>query len=203
MINVMIVDDHVLLAEGLKKIINESLRACVTAIAVNGKDCLKLLKEGLPNVLLLDINLPDTDGITLCAEIKKLYPQVNILALTSYGEYTMVRRMMEGGALGYVLKNSMTEEMLQGIEVVAGGNKFFCHEVDMVMKKESNAAIWLTPRERQLLELIAEGNTNQEIAEKLFLGVETVNSYRKNLLFKLNARNTAMLVRMAYEQKLI
>lgn len=203
MIQVVIVDDHLLLAEGLRKIINESSVACVTNIATNGKECLKLLKENQPDVLMLDINLPDTDGITLCGEIKKLYPSLNILALTSYGEYTMVRRMMESGALGYVLKNSMTEEMLEGIQVVAAGNNFFCHEVDMVMKKESNASVWLTPRERQLLSLIAEGNTNHEIADKLFLGVETVNSYRKNLLFKLNARNTAMLVKLAYEQKLI
>lgn len=203
MIQVVIVDDHLLLAEGLRKIINESSVAHVTNIATNGNDCLKLLKENRPDVLMLDINLPDTDGITLCGEIKKLYPSLNILALTSYGEYTMVRRMMESGALGYVLKNSMTEEMLEGIQMVAAGNNFFCHEVDLVMKKESNASVWLTPRERQLLSLIAEGNTNHEIADKLFLGVETVNSYRKNLLFKLNARNTAMLVKLAYEQKLI
>lgn len=203
MINVLIVDDHVLLAEGLKKIINESSVARVTDLAHTGKDCLMRLKEQLPDVLMLDINLPDTDGITLCSEIKLLYPTLHILALTSYGEYTMVRRMMESGASGYILKNSMAEEMLEGIEAVACGGTFLCHEVDLLMKKQATSAIWLTPRERQLLQLIAEGNTNQEIAGKIFLGVETVNSYRKNLLFKLNARNTAMLVKMAYEQKLI
>lgn len=203
MISVLITDDHILLAEGLKKIINDSGKARVIATAHSGNDCRQLLKEALPDVLLLDINLPDTDGITLCAELKSLYPSLKVLALTSYGEYTMVRRMMESGASGYILKNAMAEEMLEGIEVVASGEIFLCHEVDLLMKKQANNAIWLTPRERQLLQLIAEGNTNQEIAEKIFLGVETVNSYRKNLLFKLSARNTAVLVKMAFEQKLI
>lgn len=203
MLSVLITDDHILLAEGLKKIINDSAIAKVVAIAHSGIECRRLLKENLPDVLLLDINLPDTDGISLCAELKSVYPSLKILALTSYGEYTMVRRMMESGASGYILKNAMAEEMLEGIEVVASGNTFLCHEVDLLMKKQANSAIWLTPRERQLLQLIAEGNTNQEIAEKIFLGVETVNSYRKNLLFKLGARNTAVLVKMAFEQKLI
>ena len=203
MLNVLITDDHILLAEGLKKIINDSAIAKVVAIVHSGNECRRLLKENLPDVLLLDINLPDTDGISLCAELKSVYPSLKILALTSYGEYTMVRRMMESGASGYILKNAMAEEMLEGIEVVASGNTFLCHEVDLLMKKQANSAIWLTPRERQLLQLIAEGNTNQEIAEKIFLGVETVNSYRKNLLFKLGARNTAVLVKMAFEQKLI
>ncbi len=203
MISVLITDDHIMLAEGLKKIINDSAKARVIATAHSGNDCRQLLKETMPDVLLLDINLPDTDGITLCSELKSIYPSLKILALTSYGEYTMVRRMMESGASGYILKNAMAEEMLEGIEVVASGETFLCHEVDLLMKKQANNAIWLTPRERQLLQLIAEGNTNQEIAEKIFLGVETVNSYRKNLLFKLSARNTAVLVKMAFEQKLI
>lgn len=203
MIKVAIIDDHVLFADGLKKIINESGFAQIICIAHNGRDGLKQLKNVLPDVLLLDINLPDTDGITLCEEIKNLCPALPILALTSYNEYTMVRRMMESGASGYILKNAMAEEMLEGIQTVAAGEKFLCHEVDLLMKKQSNNAVWLTPRERQLLKLIVEGYTNHEIAEKIFLGVETVNSYRKNLLFKLDAKNTAVLVRMAIEQKLI
>ena len=203
MISVMIIDDHVLFADGLKKIINETGEVQVVGVAHTGEKGLKLLKDLLPDVLLLDINLPDTDGITLCNEIKKLYPGLKILALTSYSEYTMVRRMMESGASGYVLKNALAEEMLEGIRTVTAGGTFLCHEMDLLMKKESKKSIWLTPRERQLLKLIVDGNTNHEIAEKIFLGVETVNSYRKNLLFKLDAKNTAVLVRMAIEKKLI
>lgn len=203
MIQVLIIDDHILFAEGLRKLIDESNTAQVCGVAHTGEQGLRLLRQELPDVLLLDINLPDYDGIQLCALLKTQYPDLKILALTSYSEYTMVRRMMESGAAGYVLKNALAEEMLEGIQQVAAGNPFLCHEVDLLMKKQANHAIWLTPRERELLQLIVDGYTNHEIADKLFLGVETVNSYRKNLLFKLDARNTAVLVKMAIEQKLI
>lgn len=203
MINVAIIDDHVLFAKGLERIINETCKVKVTGIAHTGSAGIRLLKMELPDVLLLDISLPDTDGITLCGEIKKLFPTLKILALTSYSEYTMVRRMMESGASGYVLKNALAEEMLEGIQTVAEGETFLCHEIDVLMKKDSNPSIWLTPTERKLLKLIVDGFTNPEIAEKMFLSVESINTYRKKLLFKLGARNTAVLVRIAIEEKLV
>ena len=97
----------------------------------------------------------------------------------------------------------MPEEVIEGIVTVSQGEQFLCHEIDLFLKKKTDNQIFLTPRETELLRLIVEGFTNQEIAEKLFLGVETINSYRKNLLFKLNARNTAVLVKIAIENKLI
>ena len=203
MIKVNIVDDHKILVEGLRKLIDESGKAIVTAVSHDAEGCRRLLKSQSPDVLLLDINLPDGNGIDLCIELKTLYPELKILALTSYGEYTVVRRMIENGALGYVLKNSMSEEMIAGIETVAAGELFLCHEVDLLMKKAQNSDIWLTQRERELLRLIVEGYTDPEIAEKIFLSPETIKGYRKNLLFKLGARNTASLVKLAIEKKLI
>ena len=203
MIKVNIVDDHKILVEGLRKLIDESGKAIVTAVSHDAEGCRRLLKSQSPDVLLLDINLPDGNGIDLCIELKTLYPELKILALTSYGEYTVVRRMIENGALGYVLKNSMSEEMIAGIETVAAGELFLCHEVDLLMKKAQNSDIWLTQRERELLRLIVEGYTNPEIAEKIFLSPETIKGYRKNLSFKLGARNTASLVKLAIEKKLI
>ena len=203
MITVHIVDDHKILVEGLQKLIDESGFAKTTAVSYSGKECLTNLRREQPDVLLLDINLPDASGIDLCKEIKTLYPAVKIVALTSYSEYTIVRRMMENGASGYVIKNAMPEEILMSIETVANGEKFLCEQIDMLMKRSTKQHIWLTPREKELLKHIVDGYTNAEIAEKLFLGMETVNSYRKNLLFKLGARNTAVLVKMAYEEKLI
>ncbi len=203
MITVHIVDDHKILVEGLQKLIDESGFAKTTAVSYSGKECLANLRREQPDVLLLDINLPDASGIDLCKEIKTLYPAVKIVALTSYSEYTIVRRMMENGASGYVIKNAMPEEILMSIETVANGEKFLCEQIDMLMKRSTKQHIWLTPREKELLKHIVDGYTNAEIAEKLFLGMETVNSYRKNLLFKLGARNTAVLVKMAYEEKLI
>ncbi|HCA98999.1 MAG TPA: DNA-binding response regulator, partial [Porphyromonadaceae bacterium] len=146
---------------------------------------------------------PDASGIDLCKEIKSLFPKVKIVALTSYSEYAIVRQMIENGASGYVIKNAMPEEILMSIESVADGETFLCEQIDMLMKRSTKQHIWLTPREKELLKFIADGFTNVEIAEKLFLSVETVNSYRKNLLLKLGARNTAVLVKMAYEEKLI
>mgnify|MGYP000879203215 CR=1 FL=1 len=203
MISVHIVDDHKILVEGLQKLIDESGFAITSAASYTGKECLSKLQYKLPDVLLLDINLPDSSGIELCKEIKLKYPAVKIVALTSYSEYAIVRQIMENGASGYVIKNAMPEEILMGIEVVAGGETFLCEQIDLLMKRSNKQHIWLTPREKELLQHISNGFTNAEIAEKLFLGVETVNSYRKNLLFKLGARNTAVLVKMAYEEKLI
>jgi len=203
MITVALVDDHPLLLDGLKNLIEASGVATVTKTAVNGNECLRMLTFEQPDVLLLDINLPDSSGIDLCKEIHQRWPAVNIIALTSFGEYTIIRKMLDNGARGYLLKNAMPEEIVEGIESVMRGQIFLCHEVDLFLKKKLSQQVFLTPRETDLLRLIVDGYTNLEIAEKLFLGVETINSYRKNLLFKLNARNTAVLVKIALEQKLI
>jgi len=143
------------------------------------------------------------NSIDICETIHKEYPALKILALTSFSEFTCVNNMMKNGASGYVLKNAMPEEIIKGIETVMNGQIFLCHEVDMLMKKEADKHVYLTRRETDLLRLITEGFTNDEIAEKLFLGSETIKSYRKNLLFKLNAKNTAALVKMALEEKLV
>lgn len=203
MISVHIVDDHKILVEGLQKLVDESGFAQVTAVSFSGKECLANLRRERPQVLLLDINLPDTNGVDLCKEIKDHWPGVKVVALTSYSEYAIVRQIMENGASGYVIKNAMPEEILMSIEAVVRGETFLCEQIDMLMTRSTKQHIWLTPREKELLKQIVDGYTNPEIAEKLFLSVETVNSYRKNLLLKLGARNTAVLVKMAYEHRLI
>jgi DNA-binding NarL/FixJ family response regulator len=203
MIRILIVDDHPALAEGIKKLVVDSKLGEVSGIATSGKQCLKMLEYESYDLVMLDIELPDGSGIDFCKTIHEKFPDIKILAVTSFGEYTYIRKMLENGASGYILKNAMPEEILQGIEMVMQGEVFLCHEVDLLLKKQTDKHIFLTPRETDLLRLIVEGYTNTEIAEKLFLGTETINSYRKNLLFKLSARNTAILVKMAIEQKLI
>ena len=141
MITVHIVDDHKILAEGLQKLIDESGFAKTTAASYTGKECLAHLRREQPDVLLLDINLPDASGIDLCKEIKTQYPPVKIVALTSYSEYSIVRQMMENGASGYVIKNAMPEEILMSIETVAGGETFLCEQIDMLMKRSSRQHI--------------------------------------------------------------
>lgn len=203
MVEVVIIDDHPALTEGLKNLIEGSGTGKVTGTASSGKEGLKIIGKLSPDLVLLDIGLPDESGVDICKTIHEKFPLVKIMAVTSFGEFTLVRKMLDNGASGYVLKNAMPEEILEGIACIMQNEVFLCHEVDLLMKKQTHRHIFLTPRETELLRLIADGFTNAEIAEKLFLGVETINSYRKNLLFKLNARNTAVLVKMAIEQKLI
>lgn len=203
MIKVGIVDDHKILTEGLKGLIDESGIATVVGIAHSAADCWKSIGFWNAEVILLDVGLPDKNGIDLCKELKERFPNIKILALTTHNEYMVVRQMMDNGASGYLIKNAMADEVLTGIKAVADGKIFLCHEIDLLMKRPSEKNLWLTARERELLKLISEGLTNAEIADKIFLSPETIKGYRKNLLLKLGAKNTAVLVKMAIEQKLI
>lgn len=202
-IRVVIVDDHKMLVEGLRDIINDTDNIEVVGVAHNAESCRISLPFWKPDVLMLDIGLPDISGIDFCKELNNDYPDLKILALTSHNEYSMVKQMLDNGAKGYLVKNAESREVIEGIETIYEGNIFLCHEVDLLMKKRSENAVWLTDRERELLKLVSEGFTNAEIAEKIFLSPETVRGYRKNLLYKLDAKNTAVLVKIAMEQKLI
>ena len=203
MINVAIVDDHRILTEGLQSLIAESAIAKVVGVAHSAAACRLSLAFWKPDVLLLDVGLPDISGVDFCKEIKEQFPNIKVLALTTHSEYTVVRQMLDNGASGYLIKNAMADEVMAGIEAVAAGETFLCHEIDLLMKRPAEKNVWLSPRERELLLLISEGLTNAEIAEQIFLSPETIRGYRKNLLLKLGAKNTAVLVKMAIEQKLI
>ncbi len=203
MINVAIVDDHKILTDGLQELIVGSGLATVVGVAHSAAECRLSLGFWRPDVLLLDVGLPDINGVDFCKEVKAQFPQTKVLALTTHNEYSVVRQMLDNGASGYLIKNAMTEEVLAGIQAVAAGETFLCHEIDMLMKRPKEAHIWVSQRESELLKLVAEGLTNGEIADRIFLSPETIKSYRKNLLLKLGAKNTAVLVRIAIEQKLI
>ena len=203
MINVHITDDHKMLVEGLCISINESGSATVTSISHTLAECRNALAFQEPDVLLLDINLPDGSGIDFCAEIRQKYPSVKVLVLTTHDEYSVAHRVLENGASGYILKNALSEEVIAGIEAVMDGETFLCDEIDILMKKRSKQPVWLTAREQELLRLIVDGYTSQEIADKVFLSIETIKTYRKNLILKLGARNSMMLVKLAIENKLI
>jgi DNA-binding NarL/FixJ family response regulator len=203
MIRVVLVDDHKILIEGLERLINQSEVARVTGIGYSVADCRKLLDKEFPDVLMLDVGLPDGDGCAVCAEFLKKYPSLKILMLTTYAEIAVITRALEAGALGYVLKNATSEEIIEGISVVALGERFLCDEVEILLKKNANKQISLTGRERQLLKLIVDGYSNEEIADRMCLAPQTVKGYRSNLTFKLQTQNTAQLVRKAIEEKLV
>ncbi len=203
MTKIIIIEDHPLVAKGIKNLIEEAGIAETADVAATITEAKKLLAKNEYNLALLDIGLPDGSGIDLCKTISELYPQTNILVISSYSEYTCIKKMMDNGAMGYILKNAMPEEILEGINATLKGEKYICFEITDVLRKEAKNNIFLLPREIELLKLITEGYTNPEIAEILFLSPETIKSYRKNLLFKLNVKNTAQLVKMAIEKKLV
>ncbi len=203
MISVHITDDHKMLVEGLSISINGSGIATVTGTSNTLAECRDALASQAPDVLLLDLNLPDGSGIDFCVEVRQKYPEVKILILTTRDEYSIAKRVMDNGASGYILKNALSEEVVNGIEAVMKGKIFLSDEIDLLMRKQTEPSIWLTAREQELLRLIVDGYTNQEIADKVFLSVETIKTYRKNLILKLGAKNSMMLVKMAIEKKLI
>jgi DNA-binding NarL/FixJ family response regulator len=204
MINVYIVDDHHLMVEGLCKMINESGFASVGACFYDLKSCRTGLEKAIPDVLLLDIDLPDGYGDEFCREILEIYPSIKIMILTGFEELNIARRSLKSGALGYALKNSMSEEILLGIETVAQGEKFLCEKIDIMMKKRKNEEeIFITKRERDILKYTAKGLTSAEISDKLFLSEETIKGYRKDIMLKLGAKNGVEMIQKANEQKLI
>lgn len=203
MIKILIVDDHPIVAEGLRKLINDSKTAEVIGVAGSGKACIDFLRWEKPDIILLDINLPDASGLDICKTIKEKTPKQKILALTTFNERSVVLKMMENGADGYVLKNSESEEILEAIKEINAGNKFIADEVEIILQKKEKEEMILTRREKEVLKLIAEGLTNQEIAEQLFISPLTVDSHRKNLIAKLQARNTASLIRISVERGFI
>ena len=174
-----------------------------------GNECRILLGFFVNNtadVVLMDISMPGMDGVELCAVMKEKYPGIFILGLSTFNQGLYIKKMMENGASGYILKNSSKEELIKAIHAVNDGSIFFSGEVGQALEeyqKYSKTELpVLTPREKEILGLIAEGYTNPQIAEKIFLSQFTVDSHRKNLLAKLNVKNTASLIRFAVERNM-
>jgi DNA-binding NarL/FixJ family response regulator len=203
LISLLIVEDHPVVVEGLQIMFNSSGRFRVEGVAGTGKECYRLLEYLTPDVLLLDINLPDISGIDLCKNIIAKHPSQKILALTTFNERVFIQQMLDNGALGYVLKNALSEEIMEGVTSVSKGKRFICEDAENILKKTNENELMITRRESGVLKLLAEGFTNQEIAEKLFISPLTVDSHRKNLIVKLQARNTASLIKIASSKGLI
>ncbi len=209
-IKVTITDDHPVVLEGLQRILADAEDIELTDVCHNGEDLLLSLKKNQPDVLLLDIQMPGKRGDELARYITQTYPGISILVLTNLDETFHVENMLMNGAQGYLLKNSDRNVLLEGIQSVYANRQFIDPELkdqmlqDM-MDARSKAATMpkLTHREQEVLELIAGEYTSPEIAEKLFISYRTVENHRLNLLFKLEVKNTAGLVRKAFQMGLI
>lgn len=206
MIRVFIVDDHPVVIEGIHSLLQNEKGIEWAGQAMNAASCLGFFVNNTADVILMDISMPGMDGIELCALMKETYPGIFILGLSTFNQGLYIKKMMENGASGYILKNSTKEELLKAIHTVTGGGIFFSGEAGEALKEHQKSTTQLpglSPREKEILGLIAEGYTNPQIAEKIFLSSFTVDSHRKNLLAKLNVKNTASLIRLAVERKLI
>ena len=199
-----IVDDHYMVIEGIHSLLQAEKKIDWMGHASNAASCLAFLKKQTPDVILMDINLPDSNGIDLCKAVKDLYPSIFIIGLSTFNQQSFISKMMENGASGYVLKNASGEELMEAIELVMKGKTYLSDEVSQTLRKNADAQIpILTRREKEVLELIAEGLTNAEIANRLYISTTTVDTHRKNLLAKFEVRNTAALVKYAMLNKLI
>ena len=194
---VFIVDDHYMVIEGIRSLLQNEKDIELTGHAMNAASCLAFLTKQLPDVILMDINLPDVSGIELCKEVTTKYPSVFIIGLSTFNQQSFIQKMMHSGASGYVLKNATQEEITSAIEIVMKGDTYLSKEASQSLRKESEMAIVLTRREKEVLELIADGLTNFEIGQKLFISVTTVDTHRKNLLAKFETKNTAALIKIA------
>ena len=214
-IGVLIVDDHVVLAEGVQSMLEGTENIEVLGLAHNGAEALDRFQELKPDVVLLDINLPDTDGLEVCAEMKATKLPTSILALTMHQEEAFITGMIDNGASGFLLKNVAEAELKEAIEAVHGGDTYYSKEVTQTLlqtlisnQRRSNGSekknvIEISEREKDVLRLIVEEFTTSEIAERLHISQNTVETHRRHLLEKLGARNVAGLVRIAMENKLL
>ncbi len=202
MISVIIAEDHRLVAEGIAKLIDESSTAKVVAITGTLSEAATLLAIHNPQLLLLDVAMPDGDGIDAITPLLKAHPELKVIILTSYAEPSVIHRAMDGGASGYILKSTDARELLHGINEVHSGNTYICQEARQLLIG-SEVAPALTNREREILRLIVNGLTIKEVASKLNLGFETVHSYTKSIRQKLGCSNMSSLVRVAMERHLV
>ena len=203
LIDVYIADDHQMVCEGLSEMINKSGKAHVSRTFNTLEACRNVLQERRPDVLLLDLSMPDGDGVAFCHEVIDTYQNIRVVAVTIHDEYSMIQRMMECGAHGYVLKSSPIEELIQAIVSVWQKQQYISPQVEKILCEGRSRSVVLTDVEKIILRLVCDGHTNPEIATELKLSTETVNWYRKRLLAKFNVKNSVGLVRNVLEQKLL
>jgi DNA-binding NarL/FixJ family response regulator len=215
-IKVLIVDDHKIIRVGLRGLLEREEDIDVTGEAENADEVMNILAQHPADVVLMDIDLGETDGITITHKIKELYPSIQVLGLTMHEETNYIIKMLEAGASGYLLKNAGREELLAAIHTVLKGDSYFSQKVSATLlqaitnhkeavseQKKSIGQTPLSDREIEVLRLIAQEFSNGEIADKLFISIRTVDTHRRNLLEKLQVKNTVGLVKYAIDKGII
>ncbi len=203
MTRIFIVDDHPMVIEGIRSMLLQLPEIEVVGHAMNAASCFGYFIKNTADVVLLDINLPDQSGIDVCRALLIRNSKLKVITLTNFDQLTYLQSMKDAGAHGYLLKNSSLDEIEKAIEAATSGKEYWLGKDSVRESIHEHNQPLLTRREIEVLKLIAEGLTNPEIADKLFISTSTVDSHRKNLISKLQVKNTAALVRAALEGKLI
>jgi DNA-binding NarL/FixJ family response regulator len=193
-----------MVVELLILVINASENACVTGSSLKLSECRKALTLNCPDVLLLDIDMTDGDGIVFCDEMRKLYPQLRIIGLTSHDEYPcVILLMLKNGASGYITKSGAVCEVLEAIDAVMRGEIYISQKMEQIIRKTTKPEISLTPREKAVLQMMSKGMNNPQIAEQLEVALSTVVSFRKKQNLKPKESNLVELVANARKEGLI
>jgi len=216
-ITVLLVDDHKIIRDGIKSLLEGVENIKIIGEASNGVEAIEFFKKQPADMVFMDIRMPEMSGIETTQYLTQTYPNVKVLALTMHDEEAFIYKMLNAGASGYLLKNVGKEEFVTAIQKVYKGENYFSLDLatkmitNMVLTKSSdtsnevieNEELQLTKREIEVIKLIAEGLTSQEIADKLFISPRTVDTHRRNLLQKLNVKNTAELIKFAIKHHIV
>jgi DNA-binding NarL/FixJ family response regulator len=207
MTKILIADDHKMFRDGLRAILELEKDMEVVGEAGSAREVFLFLEKTQPDVILLDITLGDSNGIEVTKTLREKYPNLHVLVVSMHAESTYILKMLEIGAAGYILKDTGKNEMLNAVRAVAAGDSYFSQQVSAIMvaylqrkgmpPAKRKDEVLLTRREIEVLKLIVGENSNQEIADKLFISTRTVDTHRRNLLEKLGLKNTAGLVKYA------
>jgi DNA-binding NarL/FixJ family response regulator len=201
-------DDHPLIREGFKSLLVKNERFEIVGIAENGKELVELAGTLIPDIILSDINMPVLNGMAAIEQIGRIHPEIKCVILTMHEERAYILQALKIGVQGYILKNIERYDLEKAIISIFEGGKYFSPIVtnilaESVARPEQNTVSELTPREIQVLELVAEGHSTKQVADKLGIGTRTVESHRVNMLKKMKVNNTAELVKKAIEMKIL
>jgi DNA-binding NarL/FixJ family response regulator len=204
-IKVLIVDDHPMVLEGMRSMLAQINFVYISGTAGNAYEAIEIIKTTSPDIVITDINMPEISGIELALKIKKEFPVIKIIAMSTFKERSYISQMIQNGASGYLVKSASREEIEEAILSVYEGKLYMSLDINFSAadKQELNAVPVLSTREKEVLQLIADGYTSPQIASKLFISLHTVDSHRKNLLTKFNVNNTAGLIKLAAKHNLV
>ncbi len=201
MITVAIAEDHQALIDGIQSYLEYEDDIKIVGHANDGQELLDMIEKRPPNLVLCDIRMPKVDGIAATKIIQKNYPNTKVVAFTMFDQEEAIRQMLDAGAVGYILKNSSLQVVLEAIRTVAEGRTYFDKKIHLPTAEKNRSKSVLSRREREILSLISRGKTSHEIADELFIGKSTVDTHRKNMIRKLGLSGAGELLRYALEKK--